>query len=68
MDLSAKKIELLDWLMHLKDKRVLAQIEKLKEKFSSSENVQPIFGRLQGKIKIASDFDAPLNDFKEYLE
>lgn len=25
-------------------------------------------GTLKGKIKIAPDFDAPLDDFKEYME
>jgi len=27
-----------------------------------------MFGALRGKYKIAADFDAPLNDFKEYME
>ncbi|WP_254566141.1 DUF2281 domain-containing protein [Oscillatoria sp. HE19RPO] len=26
-----------------------------------------LFGCLRGKIKIAEDFDAPLNDFSEYM-
>lgn len=26
-----------------------------------------LFGCMQGKIKIAEDFDAPLNDFAEYM-
>lgn len=26
------------------------------------------FGSLKGKIKMADDFDAPLEDFKEYME
>ncbi len=29
---------------------------------------KPIPGLLKGKVKIADDFDAPLDDFKEYLE
>jgi DNA-damage-inducible protein J len=27
-----------------------------------------MFGRLRGKYKIADDFNAPLDDFKEYME
>ena len=35
-----------------------------------SEIVKPTFGRgcMKGKIWIADDFDAPLDDFKEYME
>lgn len=29
---------------------------------------KPISGLLKGKVKIADDFDAPLDDFKEYME
>lgn len=29
---------------------------------------RPIPGMLKGKIWIADDFDAPLDDFKEYME
>jgi hypothetical protein len=68
MDLSSKKLELLDWLMHINDSKLLMQIEKLKQQFPVSANEQPMFGRLKGKIKIAPDFDAPLSDFKEYTE
>lgn len=32
------------------------------------EKPKPISGLLKGKVKIADDFDAPLNDFKEYME
>ncbi|NMG60069.1 DUF2281 domain-containing protein [Geitlerinema sp. P-1104] len=27
-----------------------------------------LFGCMQGKIKIAEDFDAPLDDFAEYMQ
>ncbi|MEX2514404.1 MAG: DUF2281 domain-containing protein [Cyclobacteriaceae bacterium] len=26
-----------------------------------------VFGSLKGKIKIAADFDAPIEDFKDYM-
>jgi hypothetical protein len=28
---------------------------------------QPVFGCLEGQITIADDFDAPLEDFEEYM-
>ena len=28
---------------------------------------KPIFGFLKGQFKMAADFDAPLEDFKEYM-
>ena len=43
--------------------------------FILSTNVKPrnkprteMFGCLRGEYKIADDFDAPLDDFKEYME
>ena len=29
---------------------------------------QPRFGSAKGKIQMADDFDAPLDDFREYME
>ena len=66
MDLSSKKLELLDWLMHINDSKLLMQVENIKSQFSTVTPEQPVFGRLKGKIKLSSDFDAPLPDFKEY--
>ena len=31
------------------------------------EKMTPIFGSAKGKIKMTSDFDAPLEDFKDYM-
>ena len=67
MDIASKKLELLDWLMHINDTKLLMQIDKLKQQFSASGSEQPVFGRLKGKIKLSPDFDAPLDDFKEYM-
>lgn len=43
--------------------------------FVLTTNVKPVkktretmFGCLRGEYKIADDFDAPLDDFKEYME
>lgn len=40
----------------------LVQKSSLKEK-----NVVPKFGSAKGKINMAPDFDAPLEDFKDYM-
>ena len=45
-----------------------SQIESIRHNESNSEQTvirQP--GLLRGKIKIADDFDEPLEDFKEYM-
>ena len=43
-------------------------IDYLIEKTKKSDKVViPKFGCVKGKIKISSDFDAPINDFKEYI-
>ena len=69
MDLASKKLELLDWLMHINDVKLLSQIEKLKQQLTPvTTKEQPVFGRLKGKIKMSPDFDAPLDDFKEYMD
>jgi hypothetical protein len=33
----------------------------------SNQNIIPKFGCAKGKIKLAADFDAPLEDFKDYM-
>ena len=40
--------------------RVMPPVEELKK--------PPLLGALKGKIRIADDFDEPLEDLKEYME
>ena len=40
-------------------------IEKAKKK--SLKSPTPKFGSLKGKIKLSDDFDAPLEDFTDYM-
>ncbi|WP_316791486.1 DUF2281 domain-containing protein [Pedobacter frigoris] len=40
-------------------------IEKAKKKKLKAPT--PKFGSLKGKIKLSDDFDAPLEDFKDYM-
>ena len=42
---------------------MLAQQPKEKPKLSRQE----VFGCMRGQFRIAEDFDAPLDDFKEYM-
>ena len=43
-------------------------IDFLLEKSSTKKKkVIPQFGSAKGKIKMSPDFDAPLDDFKEYM-
>ena len=38
-----------------------------KEPFGNPKQSKPKFGFLKGQFKMASDFDAPLEDFKDYM-
>ncbi|MDX9749465.1 MAG: DUF2281 domain-containing protein [Flavobacteriales bacterium] len=51
-------------------KKVLAYIEALLagQPIPEQEPKKRIAGLMKGKIWIADDFDAPLDDFKEYME
>jgi hypothetical protein len=43
-------------------------IDFLAQKSSSkNKKIVPRFGSAKGKIKMASDFNAPLEDFKDYM-
>lgn len=50
-------------------KEVLDFIGYLLNKYSSekSEKKVPRFGSAKGKYSLSNDFDAPLDDFKEYM-
>jgi len=34
---------------------------------SATQSKKPIFGSLKGSFKMSEDFDAPLEDFKDYM-
>ena len=51
-------------------KEAVQFINALVEKHSTKnkiENTKPRFGSLKGKIWLSDDFDAPLEDFKDYM-
>lgn len=42
-------------------------VEKTKYKDSNPKAKKPVFGSLKGKIHLSEDFNAPLNEFKDYM-
>ena len=42
-------------------------VDKNKKKNAESKVEKPVFGSLKGKIHLSEDFDAPLDEFKEYM-
>jgi hypothetical protein len=39
----------------------------LQKRLTKKKKAIPQFGSAKGKIKMAPDFDAPIDDFKEYM-
>lgn len=58
-DVRKQVLELIDRLMHGRKKS---------GEEPGRDSTRPISGLLKGKIRIADDFDAPLDDFKDYME
>ncbi len=49
-------------------KEVSDFMDFLMDKFvKSNKKITPKFGSAKGKIRLSDDFDAPLDDFKEYM-
>ena len=53
------KLEVLHFISFLKSKNVAQKVEK--------NGGNRVFGRTKGKYKMSSDFDEPLDDFKDYM-
>lgn len=53
------KMEVLHFIAFLKQEYAFKKVEKSKG--------ERIFGRSKNRYKIATDFDTPLEDFKEYM-
>ena len=43
-------------------------VKRQQESSQQKNSREAMFGCLRGQYKIADDFDAPLEDFKEYME
>ncbi|WP_442795228.1 type II toxin-antitoxin system VapB family antitoxin [Pelobium manganitolerans] len=48
-------------------KQAIAYINELIKKGDNQKKTRPMFGALKGKIKLAEDFDEPLDIFKDYM-
>ena len=53
--------------------KISIETENMPEKKSTSESLEKrpfsdLFGEWSGKVWMSDDFDAPLDDFKEYME
>ncbi|MBX2915731.1 MAG: DUF2281 domain-containing protein [Cyclobacteriaceae bacterium] len=48
-------------------KKVNDFVDSLISNTPKDQKKTPKFGSLKGKIQLADDFDAPLEDFKEYM-
>ncbi len=69
MNVDTQKLEIIEWVLKLKDVSALKEIMKVKNvprikkretrKFGSGKNIFTY---------VADDFDAPLADFKEYMK
>lgn len=49
-------------------KEVQNFVDSLQNQSKSGLKTKPrVFGSLKGKIKLSNDFDAPMEDFKDYM-
>ena len=53
------KLEVLHFTQFLK--------KEYEQKVVSKSNSERVFGRSKGRYKLSADFDAPMEDFKEYM-
>jgi|GEM_PF-1247242 len=72
MNIELTKHELIDWINQVKDYSVLEKVVQLKTKLTKADT-RKIGKRDFSDGKdiigyIAEDFNAPLDDFKEYME
>ena len=69
MSVETQKLELIEWILEQDDVTALEKIIQLKKNTASRQKKTRKFG--SGKhifTYVADDFDAPLDDFKEYMK
>jgi hypothetical protein len=69
MSVETQKLELIEWILKLKDASAFREIMKIKKATSGRKTAVRKFGG--GKhifTYVAEDFDEPLEDFKEYMK
>lgn len=68
MTVETQKLELIDWILNLKDNSLLAEIARLKNAKIRTKTSRRKFGCGKGIFTyVSEDFDEPLEDFKEYM-
>ena len=69
MAIETKKLEIINWIIQLKDFSIVQEILKVKEKKSRSiDTTKGKFGCGKGIFTyVSEDFDEPLDDFKDYM-
>ncbi|MDY6784207.1 MAG: hypothetical protein SW833_16940 [Cyanobacteriota bacterium] len=70
MNIEALKLDLIQWILLLKDTETLSKIHKIKENRSKMENlaIPRQFGCGKGIFTyVAEDFDATPSGFEEYM-
>jgi len=70
MNIEAEKSELIDWISRLSDQQLIQEILLFRKKTETSKALLPreFGGGKHFFSYIADDFNAPLDDFKEYME
>ena len=69
MSVEIQKLEIIEWILKLKDPSAIKEIMKVKNVNPSKKTRTRKFGG--GKhifTYVAEDFDEPLEDFKEYMK
>ena len=71
------KVELIAWIASLQKREWLSQLLEIKKQLETkttsnqpdrpSNRVLRGYGKYAGQIKLADDFDEPLEDFKDYM-
>jgi len=69
MSVEEKKLELIEWILKLKNASAIDEIIKMKQAHSNVHRGKRSFG--SGKhifIHVTDDFNAPLSEFREYMK
>ena len=71
MNVDAQKLELIEWILKLRDAWTIKEIMKIKEitpARKAKNNSRKFGGGKHIFTYVAEDFDEPLEDFREYMK
>jgi hypothetical protein len=69
MNAEAQKLEIIGWLLTLKDPSIISKIIEVKKSESKPKIGDRKFGCGKGIFTyVSNDFDEPLPDFKDYMK